>query len=64
MPSPLPDCFAQRLPKVQFQVEPCLIFRVPERDGVDGLRELSNEIVEAWAFDLKFSCHDRPFLPE
>jgi hypothetical protein len=64
MLSPLPDCFAQRFPKIQFQVEPRLISRVPQRDGVDSLRQHSDEIVEARALDLKFSCHDRPFLPD
>jgi len=45
LPSPLPDYFAKRLPKIHFQVEPRLVPRVPERDGVCGLGKLSNEIV-------------------
>jgi hypothetical protein len=36
---------------------------VPQCDGISGLRQVGDEIVEAKALILKFWCHDGPFLP-
>ena len=60
---PLLDRLGYHPPKVQFQVEPPLFPPVPQCDGVGGLSQFIDEIIEARALDLKFWFHDCPFHP-